>query len=63
MVVDGIHYSLPGSAGAPGCSRRTDRLHDLLVGFGLGRVDVTPDAVHVRFMPMTGKPLLDYTVR
>ena len=30
---------------------------------GWARVDVTPDDVHVRFMPMTGKPRLDYTVR
>jgi hypothetical protein len=64
MVVDGIHYSLPGSAGAIWMFTEAE------TGYttswpdpGWARVDVTPDDVHVQFLTSTGSSLFDYTVR
>jgi hypothetical protein len=64
MVVDGIHYSLPGSAGAIWMFTAAE------TGYvtswpdpGWGRVDVTPDDVHVQFLTSTGAQLFDYTIR
>jgi len=63
MVVDGIHYSLPGSAGAPW------KFTEAETGYatywpdsGWGRVDVTPDSVHVQFVPESGPAVFDYTL-
>jgi len=64
MSVDGIHYSLPGSAGAIWKFTSAETGYDVFwPDSGWARVDVTPHDVHVQFMPMTGPPLLDYTIR
>jgi hypothetical protein len=64
MVVDGIHYSLPGSAGA------IWMFADAATGYtmswpdpGWARVDVTPDDVHVQFLTSAGSSLFEYTLR
>jgi predicted phosphodiesterase len=61
MVVDGIHYSALGSAGAPW------KFSSAQTGYaqyweqsGWSRVDVTPENVHVQFIGLGGEPLLDY---
>jgi hypothetical protein len=63
MTVDGIHYTLPGSAGAPWM------FTDTQTGYakswpdsGWGRVDVTPDSVHVRFINLAGATLYEFTL-
>lgn len=64
MTVDGIHYSLPGSAGAIWKFTADETGYDTSwPDSGWARVDVTPNDVHVQFVPMTGQPLFDYTVR
>lgn len=63
MVVDGIHYSLPGSAGA---IWHFDSSETGYTTFwpdpGWARVDVTPDDVHVQFLSDSGALLDDYTL-
>lgn len=63
MVVDGIHYTLPGSAGAPW---KFDALYTGYQTFwsdsGHGRVEVTPDKVRVEFVAIDGKILLRYEI-
>lgn len=61
MVVDDIHYTLPGSAGAPW------KFDSLYTGYqtywldsGHGRVEVSPDNVRVEFVALDGKILLKY---
>ncbi|HEU5076259.1 MAG TPA: metallophosphoesterase [Polyangiaceae bacterium] len=63
MVVDGIHYSMPGSAGAPW------KFTEAETGYaqywdesGWGLVDVSPDSVHVKFIALGGVQLFDYTL-
>jgi hypothetical protein len=63
MVVDGIHYTLPGSAGAPW------KFNEYETGYtqywpdsGHARVDVSPSAVKVEFIAQGGTPLYDYTI-
>ena len=64
MVVDGIHYSLPGSAGAIWMFTAAETGYETSWrDSGWARVDVTPDDVHVQFLPMGGQPVFDYTVR
>ena len=64
MVVDGIHYSLPGSAGAIWMFTADETGYETSwPDSGWARVDVTPDDVHVQFLPMGGQPVFDYTVR
>jgi 3',5'-cyclic AMP phosphodiesterase CpdA len=64
MVVDGIHYSLPGSAGAIWMFTAAETGYDTFwPDSGWGRVDVTPDAVHVQFLAAGDTPLFDYTLR
>jgi hypothetical protein len=64
MVVDGIHYALPGSAGAIWKFLQSETGYDTFwPDSGWSRVDVTPDDVHVQFVPMGGPPLFDFTVR
>jgi hypothetical protein len=63
MVVDGIHYSLPGSAGAPWKFTEAETGYTTFwPDSGWGRVDVTPDSVHVQFVPETGPAVFDYTL-
>jgi hypothetical protein len=64
MVVDGIHYTLAGSAGAPW------KFDASLTGYteywpdsGFGRVDVMPAEVLVTFIAAGGQELASYRVR
>jgi hypothetical protein len=64
MVVDGIHYSLPGSAGAIWKFSAGETGYDTFwPDSGWARVDVRSDAVHVRFVALGGQPVFDYTIR
>lgn len=63
MLVDGIHYTLPGSAGAPWkfTSEETGYTH-YLPDSGHGRVTVGPERVTVDFVAAGGQVLDRYTV-
>lgn len=64
MVVDGIHYSLPGSAGAPWFFSDAETGYtEYWADSGWARVDVSPEQVHVQFIQNGGPPLLDYTLQ
>jgi predicted phosphodiesterase len=63
MTVDGIHYTLPGSAGAPW------KFDQSITGYekfwpdsGHGKVQVGPDRVQVDFIAVGGQVLNSYTV-
>ncbi|HEX7508076.1 MAG TPA: metallophosphoesterase [Polyangia bacterium] len=63
MQVDGIHYTLPGSAGAPWLFGNS------LTGYsqswlesGWSKVTVSPDGVDVQFLKMGGGLLYEYTL-
>jgi len=63
MVVDGVHYTLPGSAGAPW------KFTEFETGYtsywpdsGYGRVTVGPDRVQVDFVAMGGGVIASYTL-
>lgn len=63
IVVDDIHYTLPGSAGAPW------KFEGYETGYtqywtesGHGRVHVSPDSVTVEFIAEGGELLYDYTL-
>jgi hypothetical protein len=63
MIVDGIHYMLPGSAGAPW------KFETIETGYttywtdsGYAAVNVTPDAVDVDFVSMGGVVLESYKI-
>ncbi len=67
MVVDGIHYTLPGSAGAPNAwkfgSSATGYPHlSYQVDSGHARVRVTPDKVVVEFVNETGAVIGSYEI-
>ncbi len=63
MVVDDIHYSLPGSAGAIWLFTEDETGYtEYWANSGWARVDVTPDDVHVQFLDVTGEELYDYTL-
>jgi hypothetical protein len=64
MTVDKTHYSLPGSAGAIWffTPDETGYTQDWGVP-GWGRVNVTPDGVHVQFLDLTGQILYEYDVK
>ncbi len=63
MVVDGIHYTLPGSAGAPW---KFDTYETGYTSFwpdsGYGRVKVTPNRVTVDFVAMGGSVLSSFSL-
>ena len=63
MVVDGIHYTLPGSAGAPWMfgQGQTGYAQSWLES-GWSRVTVRPDVVNVQFLKMGGGLLYEYTL-
>lgn len=64
MAVDGIHYSLPGSAGAIWMFSGAETGYETSwPDSGWARVDVTPDQVHVQFVAVGAQPIFDYTVR
>jgi hypothetical protein len=61
MVVDGIHYTLPGSAGAPWKFDSSETGYtDYWPDSGYGRVTVGPDGVKVEFVAMGGTVLGSY---
>ena len=65
LVVDGIHYSMPGNAGAPWMftSAETGYADDVTwIEPGHARVDVTPDGVDVQFLGLGNTPLYGYRV-
>lgn len=64
MVVDGIHYTLPGSAGAPWKfdESETGYTH-YWTDSGYGRVDVGPDQAQVSLVSTTGQVLTSYGIR
>lgn len=63
MVVDGIHYTLPGSAGAPWkFDAQYTGYQTYWIDSGHGRVEVTPDKVRVEFVAIDGKILLRYEI-
>jgi hypothetical protein len=63
MVVDGIHYALPGSAGAPW------KFDESMTGYtqywtdsGFARVAVSSETVQVDFMSLTGQRLDGFSI-
>jgi hypothetical protein len=63
MEVDGLHYSDPGSAGAPWKFETADTGYEVYwTESGWSRVNVTPDEVHVEFIAQGGALLHEYTV-
>ena len=64
MTVNGVHYTLPGSAGAPWkfTAAETGYTH-YWPDSGYGRVSVSPDHAQVDFVAMGGQVLSTYTLR
>lgn len=63
MVVDDIHYSMPGSAGAIWLfGPETTGYPQSWQEPGWARVDVSPDAVDVKFIGLQGDPIYDYRI-
>jgi len=63
MVVDGVHYSLPGSAGAPWKFLGYETGYtDYFVDSGYARVAVSPAAVNVEYVSYYGEVLQSYTL-
>ena len=63
MVVDATHYTLPGSAGSiwPFTDAQTGYTQSW-PNSGWGRIDVSPDSVHVAFMGLGNVVLYEYTL-
>jgi hypothetical protein len=63
MVVDGIHYSEPGSAGAIWLfSQDQTGYQESWLESGWGRVTVAPSSVEVQFLSSSGAPITGYTI-
>jgi hypothetical protein len=63
MVVDGIHYTLPGSAGAPWKFTTAETGYtNYWPDSGYGRVNVSPETVTVDFIAQGGERLYSYTL-
>jgi hypothetical protein len=63
MVVDGIHYSEPGSAGAPWLfTADLTGYQQAWLDSGWGKVTVAPGSLDVRFFSTTGSPITGYTL-
>ncbi len=63
MVVDGIHYTLPGSAGAPWKFDTADTGYvNYWPDSGYGRVRVSPTEVQVDFVALGGENLYSYVL-
>jgi Calcineurin-like phosphoesterase len=61
MVVDGVHYTAPGAAGAPWTFTTAETGYTQYWSeSGWVRVDVTPNTVHVAFNSIEGATLYDY---
>jgi hypothetical protein len=66
MTVDGIHYTLPGNAGAIWMFVQSETGYDpsqSWLEFGWGRVTVSPGAVNVKFLKKGGDLLYEYTLQ
>ena len=64
MVVDKIHYTLPGSAGAPWKFTMAETGYtDYWSDSGHARVHVSPSAVDVQFVSTDGSILYSYTLK
>jgi hypothetical protein len=64
MVVDGIHYTLPGSAGAPWKFTMAETGYtNYLPDSGHGRVVVAPESVTVDFISQSGQRLDGYVLQ
>jgi hypothetical protein len=63
MTVDGIHYSVPGSSGAPWMFTPAETGYtQQWANYGWASVDVTPENVHVQFRALGGTVLYEYTI-
>lgn len=63
MVVDGVHYSLPGSAGAPWKFLGVETGYtDYFTDSGYARVEVSPDSVSVQYVSYYGYVLQSYVL-
>jgi hypothetical protein len=63
LVVDGIHYTLPGSAGAPWKFIESETGYaQSWPDSGYGRVAVSPDRVQVDFVAVGGQVLTSYSI-
>lgn len=61
MVVDGVHYSLPGSAGAPWKFLGYETGYtDYFIDSGYARVEVSPETVNVEYVSYYGEVLQTY---
>ncbi len=64
LVVDGIHYTLPGSAGAPWKFDESETGYaQYWTDSGYGRVDVGPDQALISFISTSGQVLTSYSIR
>jgi hypothetical protein len=63
MVVDGVHYTLPGSAGAPWKFTTAETgYQNYWPDSGRARVHVSPESVRVDFLAVGGATLNTYTI-
>lgn len=63
MVVDGIHYTLPGSAGAPWKFPREETGYaEQWEDSGFAEVDVSAASLNVRFVNVEGRVIHDYSL-
>ncbi|MBN2716528.1 MAG: metallophosphoesterase, partial [Deltaproteobacteria bacterium] len=63
MVVDSIHYTLPGSAGAPWMFTGEETGYtEYYLESGWAQVNVGPDETNVQFINLTGDLLYEYTL-
>jgi 3',5'-cyclic AMP phosphodiesterase CpdA len=63
MVVDNIHYTLPGSAGAPWLFTTSETGYEKYWGeSGWAKLDVSPGSVHVQFINIDGGVIYDFTL-
>ncbi len=61
MVVDGVHYSMPGSAGAPWMFTQAETGYETSWQVsGWAHVDVSPDSVDVQFIEVGGEVIHSY---
>jgi Calcineurin-like phosphoesterase len=64
MEVDGVHYTLPGSAGAPWTFETMDTGYETFwPDTGYARVNVTPTQLTVEFVSLSGETIHSYLVQ
>ncbi len=64
MVVDGIHYTLPGRAGAIWAfDTEYTGYTTYWTDFGWAQVDVSPESVDVKFLAIGGNVLYEYSIQ